>query len=196
MAVKDPYAVPALLQGLENEQTRQVRVMYIEVLANIGTPDALNALAECSMADRDEEIWLTCLDYLEGKKTPALTAFYVAKLRSKDNRLVNRAAVALKLLKDPTSVGPLIAALVTVHKFRIKGKGSGSMSPSFGSDGSMGLSAGGGGDKIISQPMKNRDVLAALVLLADGPNLSYNQTAWKAWHASTRRYQDISARRD
>ena len=201
MAIDDPYAVAALLQGLEKEPSRQVRIMYIEVLANIGTPEAVKALAKCSMADRDEEVWLTCLDYLEGKKHPDLTAFYVAKLRSKDNRLVNRAAIALRRLKDPTSVGPLIAALITVHKYKVTKGSPGQMSSTFGTGpggsgapGGSGLSMGGG-PQIISRFIQNQAVLDALIAIT-GHNFNFDQKAWQHWHSQQRQRPALDARRD
>ena len=76
-------------------------------------------------------------------------AYFVSKLSSKksDNPTVNLAGVALREMKDPSSIGPLIDALVTTHKFKVgSGGGEGSISPTFGNGpggSGGGLSMGG-----------------------------------------------------
>ena len=198
--IDDPYAVRALAAGLENEKNQPLRALYIEILAKIGSPAAIEALATCSMEDPVEEVRLTCLDFLKKEKRPAVVAYYVAKLKNKDNRLVRRAAVGLSHMNDPTAVRPLIDALVTTHKYKII-KGSGNpnqQSYSFGgssSGGVPGFSFGGGGAKIIKRQIANREVLEALVSLT-GENLQYNVAAWKTWYTSRRGHSAVDARRN
>ena len=52
-------------------------------------------LAKASLEDTVEEVRLTSLDQLEKIKSPEVVAYYIGKdgLRSKDNRMVNRAAM-------------------------------------------------------------------------------------------------------
>jgi len=198
--IDDPYAVRALAAGLENEQNQPLRAVYIEILAKIGTPAAIEALAACSMEDPVEEIRLTCLDSLKKEKRRDVVAYYVGKLKSKDNRLVRRAAVALSHMNDPTAVRPLIEALVTTHKYKIiKGSGNPNQhSYSFGGSSSGGMPGFGFGSpkpKIIKRDIANREVLDALVSLT-GQNFQYNEPAWKAWYAANRGHADVDARRN
>ena len=98
------------------------------------------------MSDQVEEVRLTCLDRLQTKKRPDVVAYFVGKLkdRKRNNEIVNLAGVALGRMKDPSAIGPLIDALVTVHKFKIaKPGGDGTTSSTFGS-GPGGRSMGGG----------------------------------------------------
>ncbi|HYW78841.1 MAG TPA: HEAT repeat domain-containing protein [Thermoguttaceae bacterium] len=200
LGIKDPHAVVALTRLLESDTLVPMRLLYIETLARIGSGNAMQALAVRSMEDPIEEVRLTCLDYLEKADSPDVIDYYVGKLRAKDNRVVNLAAVALRRLKDPSSIGPLIDALVTTHKFKIVTSKPGSMTGTFGTGpggsgapGGSGLSMGGG-PKIITQHMSNRPVLDALIELT-GQNFNFDQQAWKYWHSSQRSRGTIDARR-
>ena len=132
LAIDDPAAVAALADGLATEPADEVRVLYVEALARIGIPDAIQALAVCSMEDPVEEVRLTCLDNLQKTRSPDVVGYYVGRLRDKDNRKVNLAAIGLRRMKNASAVGPLIDSLVTVHKFKIVTSNPGSMSTTFG----------------------------------------------------------------
>ena len=105
-------------------------------------------MAIASVYDSSEEVRLTCLDQLQTKKRPEVISYYVGKLRDKNNEIVNLAAAAIGRMKDPSAIGPLIDALVTLHKFKIQQAGGpNSTSGSFGvgpggRPGGAGLSAG------------------------------------------------------
>lgn len=200
LGIKDPYATPALARLLEEDPVYQARVLYVEALAGIGTPVARRVLAERSLADPAGEVRLTCLDFLEKTGDPDVVAYYVSRLKDKDNRVVNLAAVGLARMKDLSAVGPLIEALVTIHKFKItKPGGPGSMTTTFGTGpGGSGAPGGlsvGGGSKIISRPIANQSVLDALVFLT-GQNFSFDQRSWRYWHAAQRARAELDARRD
>lgn len=194
-SLTEPMAVKALTVGLRDDSDPQVRLLYIKALANIDTVEAARALAIAAVSDPVEEVRLTCLDYLQTKKRPDVIAYFVGKLKDKDNKIVNLAGIALGRMKDPTAVGPLIDALVTVHKFKIsKPGGDQAMSTSFGSGGS-GMSMGGG-PKIIHQAIPNQTVLDALATIT-GRNFNFDKQAWKYWFAAQKKPADaLDARRD
>ncbi len=198
LGIEDPAAVKALAAGLRNDGRQAVRTLMIEALANLGTREALGVLAATAVDDGDQEIRLSCLDYLAKKKDPDAVKFFVGRLRSKDNVMVNRAGIALGSMKDPSAVGPLIDALVTTHKFKVSSTNPGSISTTFGtgpgSSGGGGLSVGGG-PKIVTQAMTNQSVLDALVALT-GVNFNFDERAWKYWYASQKRPENLDARRN
>lgn len=203
-AIEDPLAVKALVGALRTEKRPKARVLLIEPLAKIGSADALHALATTSLEDGVEEVRLSCLDYLKKGKSPEVVSFYVGPsgLKSKDNIMVNRAAVALSALRDRTTVGPLIDALVTQHKYKLVTSGSGgspgSISTSFGTGGNSGgggMSMGGGGPKIIKKDISNQAVLDALTVLTGGVNFGFDVKAWKNWFAAQKNREIIDARR-
>ena len=132
LKINDPAAVRALSVALNDTRKQnpnpQARVLFIQVLGRLRTEAALGALAECSLFDDVEEVRLTCLDHLKKTKAPRVVDFYVGKLRSKDNVIINRAALGLKEMGDPSAVGPLIDALITEHMTKLSGPPPGQMS--------------------------------------------------------------------
>lgn len=196
LEIDDPLATAALIRALDTDEVEQVRLLYVEALANVGTPEAIRALAACSLFDPAEEVRLTCLDHLKKQKRPEVVAYYVGELRSKDNRIVNLAASGLSHMRDPSATGPLIDALVTTHRFKIVPRNPGSTSATFGSGpGAPGGLSVGGGPKIVERRLTNRSVLDALVAIT-GQNFNFDQQAWKYWYASQRRRKAIDMRRD
>jgi len=194
LAIQDPLAVRALAERLTDAPQPAVRILFAEVLAKQNTSEARQALAAAAMDDPVEEVRLSCLDYLEKVEDPAVIAYFVKELKSKDNRLVNRAGIALSYVGNASAVGPLIDALVTTHKFKIVTPGSGgNMSTTFSSAGS-GMSMNSK-PKLIQQQLRNQAVLEALAKLT-GQNFSYDQRAWQYWHSSQRRRVNLDARRD
>jgi hypothetical protein len=196
--IADPLAVKALIAGLRDDASAPIRLIYVEALAKINTPEAARALAIASIEDPVDEVRLTCLDRLQTEKRPDVVAYYVSKLRAKDNPTVNMAGIALGRMKDPSATGPLIDSLVTTHKFKIaKPGGDNAMSTSFGkgvNGGGTGMSMGGG-PKIISQQFTNQSVLDALAAIT-GQNFGFNQSAWRHWYAAQKKPETIDARRD
>jgi phosphoglycolate phosphatase-like HAD superfamily hydrolase len=194
LAIQDPLAVRALAERLTDAPQPPVRILFAEVLSKQNTSEARQALAAAAMDDPVEEVRLSCLDYLEKVEDPAVIAYFVKELKSKDNRLVNRAGIALSYVGNASAVGPLIDALVTTHKFKIVTPGSGgNMSTTFSSAGS-GMSMNSK-PKLIQQQLRNQAVLEALAKLT-GQNFSYDQRAWQYWHSSQRRRVNLDARRD
>ena len=205
-AIDDPVAVEALTRGLRDDSSPPARLLYIEALAKIDTPLAAKALAIASISDAVEEVRLTCLDHLQTKKRPEVIAYYVGKLSSKKstNDVVNLAGRALGRMKDPSAIGPLIDALVTVHKFKILNPGGDNATTNaFGTgprgagapSGGIGMSAGGG-PTIKYQPFSNQAVLDALVALT-GQNFNFDKQAWKYWYAAQKKLPgSLDVRRD
>jgi hypothetical protein len=203
-AIDDPAAVKALTLGLRDDASPPARLLYIEALAKIDAPEAARALAIASISDSVEEVRLTCLDRLQTKKRPEVVTYYLGKLKDKDNRVVNLAALGLGRMKDPSTISPLIDALVTVHKFKIvKAGGDNATSNTFGTGpggrgapvGGSGMSAGGG-PTIIRQNIPNQTVLDALVALT-GQDFNFDKQAWKSWYAAQKKPpESLDARRD
>jgi hypothetical protein len=202
--IDDPLAVPALVQALELDQRREMRVWCIQALGRIGGPDAVKAIVDHSLDDLDEETRLTCFDELGGKTLPIAGPMYVAALKNKDNAHVNRAGYALGKLGDKSAILPLIEALITTHKFTvIEGSGNpNQMSAGFspGGVGGGGMSPGGmtvGGSKpvTVKRELSNQQVLDALATLT-GVNLGFDQKAWRNWYASQKKPAAVDTRRD
>lgn len=195
LAIDDPAAVNAINDALAKEELREVKALYIEVLGRINTPEAADALADCSLEDNDQEVRLLCLDQLKKEKRPNVVAGFIRSLRSKDNMIVNRAGTALARMGDRSAVGPLIDALVTRHKYTLPSRNPGNIGAGFSNDGSGGLSVG-------SQPRRvrvtheNQAVLDALDSLTGRSDFGFDVPKWKAWYAQRNQAPKIDARRD
>jgi len=210
-AIRAPEAVKPLVQALGKEPTRDVKFAYTQVLANINTGDAVAALVYCSLNDPDVEMFHDCFTKLVKAKAPKLSETYIASLSDKDNARVNRAALALGMLKDKTAISPLIDALATRHPTVVGGNNSGipaegyAASFSKGTTDSLGNVGNGSssfqhGDepKLVIVTIRNEEVLTALTKLSDGADFGYDTTAWRYWLSQERKRAStlIAPRRD
>jgi hypothetical protein len=196
-AIRDPAACRALAKNLVKESNSDVRTLYVDVLSKIPGPEAEATLAYTAMEDSVEEIRLTCLDILQKSRSQETIAYFVHRLGDKDNAMVNRAGVALGRMKDPSTIRPLIDALITTHKEIVHSGGNpGSTSSTFGTRGTP----GGGmsfGQKtvVVLHHIQNQDVLNALTGITR-QNFSFDQRAWKTWYAAQTKAPDVDVRRN
>lgn len=192
--INDPAAVAALADALGKDRRRPAQLLYIEALFRLNAPDATKVLAMHALENADNEIRLSCLDFLKKRKEPAVVAYFTSRLNHKNNIMVNRAAVALEQMNDPASVGALVNALVTVHAKKVTSGGPGQTSATFDNAGG-GLSMGST-TKIYKVHVKNRDVLDALISITDGVNFDFDVQAWRYWLASQKKRRPLDIRRD
>jgi hypothetical protein len=197
--IDDPLAVPALVQSVDAEQRREMRVWCLQALGRIGSADAVKAIVENSLITTDEEIRLTCFDQLAGNALHIAVPMYVTALKNKDNERVNRAGYALGKLGDKSVILPLIDALITTHKFTvIEGSGNPNQMSAGFSPGGMspgGMTVGGNKPVTIKRDLSNQQVLDALAVLT-GVNLGFDQKAWRNWYGSQRKPVPVDTRRD
>jgi hypothetical protein len=199
-AIDDPIASIALIAILENErEPRGLRLLCVDVLGRLRTPNAVAAFVRCAIEDPDAHIRDACLDQLVEFGTPAAVRGFQQLLKSLDNLKVNRAALCLGALRSRESAIPLIEALQTEHKFKIQtGGGPGQMNLGFGggSGGSGNTFGAGGRPKIITRTLNNEGALNALVSIFPGINFGYDEQAWKKWYVEQHRPPVTSLRRD
>jgi hypothetical protein len=201
-AIDDPTAVKALEMSLVKDSSAPDRLLYVESLTKIDTPDAVQVLAAASIDNEVDEVRLNCLDHLQAKPRPEVVAYYVRRLQDKKNRdpiLINRAALGLGRMKDPSAIGPLIDALITFRIMKIEQPGGDNPTTATfggrtGSPGGVGMSAGGK-PKYVREPSRNQSVLDALVTLT-GQNFGFDQQAWRYWCRTQRKPETFDARRN
>ncbi|HEX4132387.1 MAG TPA: HEAT repeat domain-containing protein [Pirellulales bacterium] len=195
LEIRDPLALAALKKHLDSEQVEAVRILFVEALARTGAPAAWQILALHALDDASQEVRLTCLDYLDDAPHPEVVALYIQKLRDKDNTTINRAAVGLQRLKDPSAIAPLVDALVTTHAYKVSsGAPPGQYTASFGPNGG-GFGMGSSAPQTIKQTVNNGAVLDALVSLTSGVNFNYDVSMWRKWLATQRKGPALDARR-
>jgi hypothetical protein len=194
-SIRDPAALPAIIQMLEEEKVPAVRILYARAMANIGGYESQRILAEMSLYDMADDVRAICLELLTDQPQPAIANYFIQQLQSKDNAAINRAAYALARFKEPRAVGPLIDSLITRHKFAVTtGNSGGGMSATNSSMGS-GLSMGNS-TKILQKDMQNQQVLDTLITLVNGEvNYQFNIEAWRQWYAGRKKSQFADARR-
>ncbi len=195
-AIEAYRATPALADRIADTRrppSRDLRLLYIDLLSKIGGSVASNALMIRAMEDPDDLVRERSLEQLRRWRSSQAMQYFISKLSSKDNGVVNRAGYALGHLGNPQAVLPLIDALVTTHQFQVGGGGN--INAGFSGDGGVGLGAGGK-PKIIRRDFMNRNVQAALSLLTpQGVNFAYNKDAWRNWYAHVNTPQQVNLRR-
>jgi hypothetical protein len=148
---------------------------------------------QLSLLDPDPEIRHESLEYLIRSGRRGLVTPYVRALKDRDNEIINRAGAALGQIGDASAMGALIDALITKHQFKVA---EGQQDTYTFSPQSGGMTFGGGGPKYITQPLRNPDVLAALVSLSGGVSFDYDQAQWRRWLAAQAKQQVVDVRRD
>ena len=198
-AIRNPLAAPALVEFLNREKDDTIRHLLMATLARIDHPASMRKLVDLSLGDPELEVRLQCVGYLVKFKGQVDLFPYIRALHHKDNRIVNRSAVAIGEIGDRAAISPLIDALVTTHKFQVGGDSPGQMNAtmSSGPGGTGGgFSFGGGGPKIITEHLQNHDVRQVLVELANGQNFGFDQEAWRNWYVNQETQNRIDTRRD
>lgn len=200
-AIRDAAAAPALAEIVEDaRETRELRLVCIDVLGKLRCPAGWSAFVKRAVEDTDPHIREACLDQLARFGTPQAVRACEQLLASKDNIKVNRAALCLAALQDPSATKSLINALITEHKFIVQSSGGspGQMNLGFGSGPSGGGNSfsAGGRPQVIEKKFQNEGVLNALVTLHPGINFGYDVEAWKRWYASKDRPTVLDLRRD
>ena len=179
--------------------------MLIATLAELKHPLAVITLVDLSLDDELHEVRLQCLDYLLERKERISLIPYVEALseRKNSNEIINRAAEALMILKDPGAVSPLIDALITTHKYKDTDAPPGNFNVGFGRNGQgtpfSGQGGGltmGGGPKVINVDHKNVAVRLALVELSGGMDFEFDEKAWRRWYINEQIQDFVDTRRD
>lgn len=186
----EPAASVAFADLLANEDFRELKLLYIEMLGQIPTPAGNSALISHSLHDPDESIRDACVRELEKNGRQQAVSVYVKALTGKDNALINRAGAGLGRLGQDDVVLPLIEALVTQHKTVVQSGGG--ISPTFGSGGS-GLSAGSKTTVIINH-VSNETVLGALRSITK-EDFQFDKRAWREWYIESRTPANVDLRR-
>jgi hypothetical protein len=210
-------AVKTIADEFRQEPFRAVKLLYVDALGRIATDEAVRFLIFASLHDLDEEVRVACVERVVSLNPPGAVEKYIDALKDKNNVRINLAARALAQLGDRSAVGPLIDVLVTTHEIVLRppGRSADAITTSFhrSSGGSSVGSGSGGGPfprsgtefstgeqkQIIRRTVPNSDVLTALVRLTNGVNFSFDQRAWRYWHAAEKQQPETqlrNARRD
>jgi hypothetical protein len=193
--IRDPLAAAPLVAILRREEIPELRQLWVAVAAGLDHQLAVDVLVDLSLNDPEEEIRYQCLESLIKSGRTGLATPYIRALRNRDNVIVNRAGAALGQIGDTDAIGPLIDTLVTKHKFKVGDGNADQHAYTFSPD-SGSFSFGGSGPQIVTQELRNPDVLGALVTLSGGTSFDYDQQQWRAWLAAQAKVNAVDVRRD
>jgi hypothetical protein len=194
-SLNDPRATSAVVRLMKDEKDPWVFQQWVAVLGRLDHPLAIQTLVALTLEDEDPDVRLQALDLLTRDGNTVSLIPYVHALKSRDNQVVNRAAVALAQIGNPRAVSPLIDALVTRHDYLIPGGSAGQINAGM-TNGSGSFSAGGEGPKIVKRQHENYEVHRALLKLASTHDLGYDERAWRNWFVLEQNRERIKSRRD
>lgn len=188
--VADAPSVQTLARLLNKEPDYETRWRYVQTLGKMNTPAARKVLALRTLVDPIDEVRYSAMDYFEYPE-PEIVEIYVHALKSADDQVVNRAAEGLKVLKDPSVVEDLIAALITTHTFKVRtpsptmflliGESSGSAVAYQEQFGTLTYRISSE-VRVVTQIVSNQKVLDALISLT-GEDFQFDVERWKRWLA-------------
>ena len=181
--IKDYRATKTLAERLNEPQLpREMKILYLEILSEIGGGVPVQAMLKCITEDPDDVMQQRCLDQLRDWKSRTAMNFFIGLLKSNDNKTVNSAANALGSLAMKDATLPLIESLITTHQFQVGGGNNVNAGFSGNQPGLGGLQFGGK-PKIIERELQNRAALSALLsLVPEGVNYGLNEEQWMNWY--------------
>ena len=213
--IRDPDAVTGLARYLSKDPNRQIRSMYIRILAQIPGSRSTAALVKQALNDVSDELRYESMNALNEEQYKTAMAMFIQSLGDPNNVIVNRAALGLRRVGTEQAVTPLINALVTAHRYRVRVPDR-SGQVGFNSNGSF-----AGGQSVlppqieamlragqlpygvtinvptgpkplvrtrvitITRSHQNREALSALTKLT-GQSFGYDKRNWRLWLASTK----------
>ncbi|MGL6226954.1 MAG: hypothetical protein ACRC10_10075 [Thermoguttaceae bacterium] len=205
LSITDSTAVGPITELLKEEKNPDARILYVQVLSNIGGSSAIEVLTKTALNDFVPEVRRAALEQIV--KHPAsipLAGSYFSKVLADrnsdgtsrtDSQGIQRAAFAIAEIGDVNSIGPLIRSLITRHKeVQVQGSSGIGGSATSGGGGGLGFSMGQSKQEYVRE-VQNEMVLFALKKLT-GMNFQYNQDGWENWYREQQKPVPFSVRRD
>ena len=197
--INDPLAAAGLAALMEDEELRELKLLYVEILGRLDSSVAKKPLIEAALEDKSETVRDACIDQLQKQGRTQAIAHYLRMLdpkKTKSDDEIHRAGIALGRLGNDQAVKPLIDALVYERKF-VTSTGSSrgiGIGASFG-DGSPGGLSVGSKPKVVRREVQNEGVLYGLKALT-GEDFRFDQQAWLDWYVKQHSPEDVTLRRD
>lgn len=119
-AIDDPDAIPALAKSMATHEQLAVRQLYVEILGNIDSPLAVEALLDRYLFDSSQAVWMTAFQSISESQQQTAVPMLISALTNGSNGVVRRAATALGEIGQEEAVPALIRALVTTHKYKVQ----------------------------------------------------------------------------
>lgn len=143
-AIDDSNAAPAVARFLGEDPHREIRLYAVRILSGLSGSKPIPSLVRISLQDPDDEVRYLAVQGIGPENFEHAMTLYLRQLRSDQNVIVCRAALGLARVGDDRAVAPLIQALVTTHRYRVRVPVGNSQGYTFGSDGNFGAGLGSG----------------------------------------------------
>ena len=195
--IRDPIASGPLIKLLNaKKEPARLKLMYLDAIGQMPDHTATSALIKRILKDPNSNLRNRAIEILSRYKSQDAVSQLIGKLRNKDNEIVNRAAMALREMRDPRALPALINALTTKHRIQLPTTQPGAIGATFGSAGAGGLSAGGNKPRFVEREIRNESVYQALMALNPGVNFVFDQVRWRRWYVFTNTPRGVNLRRD
>jgi len=135
--VRDTHAAPALIRYLCESSNADVRLLGSTVLSTMAGHRAVSGLVKLTLLDVDSEVRFVSLNGIQPENFESAQPVFIKELKSASNTVVGRAAVALVRVGDSKAIAPLIDALITTHRYKVRSDEPVGETYSFGTDGSF-----------------------------------------------------------
>ena len=208
--LRDPDAVPAIVDFLIGDANIEVRRLAVQTLSQIDGQPPIPALVRVALGDADQSLQSGAFGALTAEQRTAAVPIIERALRDESNLIVRRAAILLGKCGVRQAIPALIDALATSHKMRVpQGPAYGA---SFNRNGSMTGSGSGLPPDVeaamrtgqlpygvvidnsnvrappvkwvtVRVPLQNTESLEALRALSH-QNFGYDKRAWRLWWQS------------
>ena len=197
--ITEPAAIQPIIELLADEKSEDWQLAFVDVLGQVHSSQATRALCDIAvkhpnLATRERAISRLSQEHIDKRSATQ----YLARqfLNLPNNEIINRAGFVIGEVGEFSAVMPLIEALNTEHIVKNpNARSPGSIAPSFGSDGSIGMQQGGGGPVELKITKKNESVLNSLRRFTKA-DLGFNEILWKEWFAQQHTLIDVDVRRD
>ena len=118
VAINDPNAIPALYKAFSADPVEDQRLMYVSIITQIGGLKSVGPLVLQSLNDASDDVRIQAVKGLPDDQYSEAVPVYLRALKHDLNYIVNRAAVALGIIGDESTVSGLIEALITRHRYK------------------------------------------------------------------------------
>ncbi len=112
--IKDPQAVPSLVRALGNDREATVRGKAAEALGNFDDPEIVSPLVDAlgRKENQDYSVYTKLVPSLLKRKDPRVAMAFIEALKIGGPGVREEAAKALRAIKEPRAVVPLVDALM------------------------------------------------------------------------------------
>ena len=197
--ITEPAAIQPLIELLADEKSVDWQLALVDAMGQIHSAVATRALCDIAVTHlilTTRERAMSRLSQEHNDKRSATHYLASQYLHSPNNEIINRAGFVIGEVGEFSAVMPLIEALNTVHIVANPyARNPGSIAPSFGSDGGIGLQHGSGGPAQFKVTKKNNSVADSLRRFTKA-DFGFDENRWKEWYAKQFTLIDVDVRRD